>query len=338
MHDTIPRRSFLSLSTAFGVVAGWSGHPRTASAAEKKVAGKKPLTPGPTPIRQAINIRRIGNESPEEMILRIRKDGYTATKGARHAGGNVGEPWNSMNPSERAEVVAACKKHDVVIYEVGGYTNLVTPDNAKLEENLVRLVHCMEVAESVNCRMVGTVAGCRDPKYLINVHPDNWSPETWRLLVKSVKRVLKDTAGMKVTLGMEAQVTTIIDSPRAHLRLMEDVGDERLTVNLDPVNMMTFERYYHTTELINECFDLLGERIMGAHAKDTYILPDQQTIHIQEVCPGRGVLDYSTYLMRLSHLKWPRALEPEHIPDDQYPEATEYVAAAAARAGVKLYK
>ncbi len=338
MRDSMSRRSLLTRIGAAGIAAGAASLPLTVAAEEKDNSRKKPLKPGPTPIRQAINIRRNGNESPEEMILRVRKDGYTATKGARHAGGNVGEPWNSMTASERAEVVAACKKHDVVIYEVGGYTNLVTPDNANLEKNIVRFIHCMEVAESVNCRMVGTVPGCRDPKYLINVHPDNWSPETWKLLVKSVKRILRDTSGMKATIGMEAQVTTIIDSPRAHLRLMEDVGDERLTVNLDPVNMMTFERYYHTTELIDECFDLLGERIMGAHAKDTYILPDQQTLHIQEVCPGRGVLDYPTYLMRLSHLAWPRALEPEHIPDDQYKEAKEFVAATAARVGVNLYR
>lgn len=338
MREIISRRSILAGLSAAGITAVSTAMPRDAASQETKNAGKQALTPGPTPIRQAMNIRRVGNESPEAMILRMRKNGFTAIKGARHAGGNVGEPWNSMTPGERAEVVAACKKHDVVIYEVGGYTNLVTPDNSKLEQNLLRLIHCMEVAESVNCGMVGTVAGCRDPKYLINVHPENWSPETWKLLVKSVKRVLKDTSGMKVTLGMEAQVTTIIDSPRAHLRLLEDVGNDRLTVNLDPVNMVNFERYYHTKELINECFDLLGERIMGAHAKDTYILPDQQTIHIQEVCPGRGVLDYPTYLLRLSHMKWPRALEPEHIPDDQYPEATEYVASTAAKIGVKLYK
>jgi sugar phosphate isomerase/epimerase len=297
----------------------------------------KNLAPGQTPIRQAINIKRQNGEHPEEMIRRARAAGYTAVKGARHPGGNIGEPWNSMTTGERDEVVAACRKFDVIIYEVGGYTNLLTPDTKQLRENMAQLAHCLEVAESVACPMVGTVAGSRDPSSLINVHPENWTSSTWNLLVRNVKQVLRDTSGMRAGLGMEAQVTTIIDSPRAHLRLLEDVGDERLTVNLDPVNMMTLERYYHTTELLNECFDLLGERITGCHAKDTLILPDRQTICIQEICPGKGVLDYETYLVRMSRLAWPRALEPDHIADEEYPEAKAYIAGVAARIGVKIY-
>ncbi|MBN1293213.1 MAG: TIM barrel protein [Candidatus Latescibacteria bacterium] len=295
------------------------------------------LTPGTTPIRLAMNIKRQNGESPEEMIKRRRDEGYSAVKGARHPGGNKGEPWHSMNVTERAEVVAACKKYDVVIYEVGGYTNLVTPDSARLQNNCTALAHCIEVAESVKCGMVGTVAGSRDPDNLINIHPDNWTIETWNLLVKSIKQVLRDTAGMKAAIGMEAQVTSIIDSPLAHKRLMEDVGDERLKVNLDPVNMMSLKRYYHTTELIDECFELLGENILGCHAKDTFIWPDQQTVHVQEVCPGKGVLDYENYLVHISRLKWPRALEPEHIEDEEYPEAIAYIKKIAAKTGVKIY-
>ena len=299
---------------------------------------KRDLKPGSTPIRLAINIKRRNGESPEEMVKRRRDDGYTALKGARHQGGNVGEPWNSMTAAERQEVVKVCNKYDMVIYEVGGYTNLVTPDSSRLQENLKRLAHCIEVAESVNCGMVGTVAGSRDPKNLINVHPDNWKLDTWKLLVKSVKQVLRDTAGMKAAIGMEAQVTSPVDGPKAHRRLIDDVGGERIKVNLDPVNMMHLQRYYHTTELIEECFDLLGEDIVGCHAKDTYIWPDKQTVHVQEVCPGKGVLDYETYLVRMSRLSTPRALEAEHIPDEEYPEAKAYVEKVAKKVGVMIFK
>ena len=295
------------------------------------------LTPGPTPIRFADNIKRIGTESPDEMIKRKRDAGFTAIKGARHPGGNVGEPWHSLSLAERGEIIEACRKYDVIIYEVGGYTNLVTPDTGRLQKNLSGLAHCIEVAESVNCGMVGTVAGSRDPDNLINVHPDNWTADTWKLLVKSLKQVLNDTAGMKAVIGMEAQITSIIDGPVAHKNLMEDVGGDRLKVNFDPVNMMNLARYYHTTEFLNECFDLLGEDIVGCHAKDTFIWPDQQTVHVQEVCPGKGVMDYETYLVRMSRLSWPRALEPEHIADEEYPEAKTYIEKIAAKTGVKLY-
>jgi len=185
--------------------------------------------------------------------------------------------------------------------------------------------------------MVGTISGSLDPKNFFNVTPDNWTEKTWKVLVDSCRQVLKDTAGCKAALGMEAQVTTNIDGPKAHKRLMDDVGDKRIAVNLDPVNMCSLANYYHTTELLNECFDLLGEQILGAHAKDTYIIPDQQTVHVQEVCSGRGVMDYETYLVRLSRMKWPRTLLPEHVPADQLIEAKAYIEKVAAKVGVKIY-
>ncbi len=117
---------------------------------------------------------------------------------------------------------------------------------------------------------------------------------------------------------------------------MDDVGDKRCAVNLDPVNMMSLDTYYHSTELLNECFDLLGEQILGAHSKDSYIVPDEQTVILREVCSGRGVMDYETYLVRLSRMKWPRTLLPEHVPGDQLIEAAAYIRKVAAKVGVKI--
>jgi hypothetical protein len=39
----------------------------------------------------------------------------------------------------------------------------------------------------------------------------------------------------------------------------------------------------------------------------------------------------------MSRLKSPRALEPEHIPEEEYPEAKAFLEKTAAEAGVKMY-
>jgi sugar phosphate isomerase/epimerase len=59
-------------------------------------------------------------------------------------------------------------------------------------------------------------------------------------------------------------------------------------------------------------------------------------VYVQEVCPGRGSLDYETYLVRMSRLEWPRALNPEHFPREQFPEAYAYFRKVAAKVGVKF--
>jgi sugar phosphate isomerase/epimerase len=295
---------------------------------------KRDLTPGKTPVRLATGMSRQGNEAFEVMVKRVRDGGYTSVATGP-------DPWHGMKESELAELRAALKKFDVTVYEVGGYRNMLHVVEEERQKNLKHLARCLEAAEKIGCPMVGTISGSRDPRNLrvdnFAPHPDNWTEATWNLLISGVRQVLRDTSGCKAALGMEAQVTTNQDTPKSHRRLMDDVGDPRLKVNLDPTNMVSLETYYHTTELINECFNLLGEDILGCHAKDTYIIPDQQTVHVQEVCPGRGVLDYETYLVRMSRMKWPRSLLPEHIPGDQYIEAKAYIEKVAAKVGVKMY-
>jgi len=291
---------------------------------------KRDLTPGPMPIRLGGYLVPLDNASPTEMVKKIRDDGFTGA----HANP---EPWNLMGDSDLRELQAALRKFDVAIFQVGCYTNMIHPDPSTRQANLKQLAESIEAAEKLFCPSVTTISGSCDPQYYFNVHPENWTEASWKLLVDGIRQVHRDTAGMKAGITLEAQVTTNIDGPRAHRRLLDEVDDPRCGVNLDPVNMVHLYNYFHTTELINECFDLLGERIMGCHAKDTYILPDQQTVHVQEVCSGRGVLDYDTYLVRMSRMKWPRTLMPEHIPADQFTEAYAYIRKMAEKARVKFY-
>jgi len=305
------------------------------------------LTPGPTPIRLSGYLFSVNRDSekniisrkevtgPGELVRKHREAGLTAAF-------TMPEYFFEATDSMVRELKAALEQHDVIIFEVGGYRNLLHTDESKRQENIKLIAESMEYAERIGCPMVGTISGSRNSQeneWRDNyaVHPDNWTLETWNLLIDSLNQILKDTEGMNVIIGMEAQITTNLDSPLAHKRLLEDMGSERIKVNLDPTNMVHLYNHFHTTELINECFDLLGENIVGCHAKDSYVLPHSQTVHVQEVCPGRGNLDYETYLVRMSRLEWIRALSVEHFPEDQFPEAWAYIRKVAARVGVKIY-
>jgi sugar phosphate isomerase/epimerase len=290
----------------------------------------KNLTVGSTTIRLGTGMSRQQGESLTEMVERIKDGGSTGVvTGA--------DPWIDMPDSELSELLAALKTYDVVVFEVGSYTNMIHPDSAVRQVNLAKLTRSIEAADMLGCPMVGTISGSCDPVNFFNVHPDNWTLKTWNLLVESAKQVLRDTAGMKAALGMEAQVTTNIDGPASHKKLMEDVGDPRCAVNLDPVNMISLKNYYHTTELLEECFDTLGENILGCHAKDSFIFPATQTVHIQELAPGNGVMDYETYLALLSRMEWPRTLLPEHAAREDLDAGARYIREVAARIGVTIH-
>ena len=303
---------------------------------------KRDIIPGKTPIRLGAWARgRTTLDYPEdvsitEMVKRIRDAGYTT--GNASSGASRRNPWLDASESEIKELKEALKKYDVTFFDMHTYTNNIQPDPEQRKKNHRYVIEQCEAAERVGCPMVTTHTGTCSDNRPISPHKDNWTWETWKLSVSVIKKLLKDTSGMKVQFGIEAVNMTASNNPRAHKQLIDEVADSRLKICLDPVNMMHLGVYYRNTELLNECFDLLGENIIAAHAKDTWVLPDKMSAYITEPAPGKGILDYETYLVRLSRLSSPRPLLIEHIPEwEQYVEAKKYIEDTAAKVGVKIY-
>jgi sugar phosphate isomerase/epimerase len=349
MHPITRRRAL----TAGALVPAVLGASHPASAAGMKLSDaidtkwsrnpnvKKDLTPGSTPVRLAcwastttFDSRKPG-ESLTDLVKRIRESGYTSAN--TYASPQMVEQWLSAPDSEVKEFADARKTYDVTLFDVHVYLNNIHPDPAIRQKNLKHTARACEVAERLGSPMVTTHTGSMSPVSPVTIHPDNWTAEAWRLSVAGIGQIVRDTAGMKVSLGIEALNLININNPRSHLKLMEDVGDPRVKVCFDPTNMMSIEKYFHATEIIGEGFDRLGENILACHAKDSLITPDKMSAFLNEVAPGEGVNDYETYLVRLSRMKWPRTLLLEHLADEQYPAAKAYIEKVAAKVGVKIY-
>jgi len=304
---------------------------------------KRDLTPGKTSIRLASWSSETTLDYPPkkgmtitEMVKNIRDRGYTSGNAntARYARNR----WMDASDAEIRELKEALRKYDVTFFDLHTTGSNINSDLAEREKCNRYTIEACHAAERAGAAMVTTHVGTVGGISPMSPHRDNWTMDTWKLGVRMMKQICRDSSGAGVPLGVEATNMTIMNNPRAHLRLIEEVGDPRLKVCLDPVNMIHLGNYFRNTELIEECFDLLGEHIIAAHAKDTWILPDRMSAYISEVPPGDGILDYETYLIRLSRLNWPRTLLIEHIPDEKYAPAKRYIEETANKTGVKIYR
>jgi len=246
---------------------------------------KRDLTPGKTPIRLSCTSHGLHYKKDmdfEAAVKNIRALGYTAAEG--------GEEWKDASDAEIKTIVDLCKKYDVMFYALHMCINNIHPDLTERQKNLKRVAKLVETADRMGFAFVVTHTGsCGNSP--TETHRDNWSKSTWETSVKSMKQIIKDTSGSKVNLAVEALNPCNINNPRAHMKLKEDVGDERVKVTLDPTNMLNPSTYYRTTELINECFDLIGEDVMYAHAKvDKY---PQAKKFIEDTAARVGVKIYS---------------------------------------------
>jgi len=127
------------------------------------------------------------------------------------------------------------------------------------------------------------------------------------------------------------------DSPDAYLRLIKAIDRKAFAVHLDPVNLVSSPQlYFATGRLIEECFAKLGAHIKSCHAKDI-LLREYLTLHLDEVRPGQGVLDYPVFLRCLAGLAPDIPLMLEHLPDEEeYRAAAAHIRKIAGQEGIAL--
>lgn len=290
---------------------------------------KRDLTPGPSHIRLSQTRLRYSDDADfGEEVKAIRDQGYTACEASPRDFANITD-------SKIREMQAALRQHDVEFYGFHIVVNIIDPDESKAQANRKQVAEAVEIADRLGLNHVLTHTGGRDPGWKDNPHPDNWTEATWKMSVEALKQILRDTSGSSIPLALEAVNSCNNNTPQSHVRIKEDVGDPRIKVTLDPTNMLDPGLVFRTTELLNLCFDLLADDICYCHSKDVQwnnMLPG-----LEWVVPGTGVMDYETYLVRMSRLKEPRPLYIEFLPADQYPIARKNIEDAAKRVGVKIY-
>lgn len=127
------------------------------------------------------------------------------------------------------------------------------------------------------------------------------------------------------------------DSPEHYLKMIKAVDRPGFAVHLDPCNLVNSpEKFYDNRALLNECFDKLGRWIVSCHAKDlTWDV--EMNLHFREVAPGKGALDYATYLKRLAQLPHRPPLMLEHLATaEDYAGAKEHVFQVGRQAGLSF--
>jgi len=122
-------------------------------------------------------------------------------------------------------------------------------------------------------------------------HPDNDSEEAWNDLVSSMQEALKIAEKYDVILAIEPEVSNVIDSAIKGRRLIDKFKSPHLKVCMDGANIFHKGELPRMREILDETFDLLGDHVVLAHAKD--LDHDGDAGHLPA---GKGLLDYHHYL------------------------------------------
>jgi sugar phosphate isomerase/epimerase len=229
----------------------------------------------------------------------------------------------------------AAKEANIIIAEVGAWSNPISPDEKTRKEALEKCRQQLHLADRIGARCCVNIAGSRGEKW-DGPSEKNFTDETFDMIVETTRGIIDDVNPIRTYFTLETMPWAYPDSADSYLSLFKAIDRKQFAVHLDPVNLVCSpQRYYGNSDLIRECFAKLGPYIKSCHGKDI-LLQVKLTTHLDEVRPGLGGLDYATFLKELS--KRPDVpLMLEHLPNaEEYRLAAEYVRSVGKKAGVSF--
>ena len=253
---------------------------------------------------------------PESWVAAVQAKGYRASPC----------PCTVHDDADRVRAfAAAAEANDIVIAEVGAWSNPISPDDETRAAALEKCKAHLDLADRIGARCCVNISGAMGERW-DGPHGDNLTDETFERIVACVRDIIDSVQPTRTFYTLETMPWAYPDSADSYLRLIEAIDRERFAVHLDPVNIVNCpERYFRSGDLIRECFAKLGPHIRSCHAKDI-LLHDRLTLHLDEVRPGQGGLDYRAFLGELAKLDPDTPLILEHLPtEDEYDLAAAHI-------------
>ena len=241
-------------------------------------------------IRIGVRAHDFGRMPPEELASRIAAKGLTCVQLALNkAIAGLDLKAGDMNPGLAFHVGQAFHRHGIQIAVLGCYINPIHPDPATRRELLAFFKDHLRYARDFGCGLVGLETGSVNADY--SPHPDNQGEAALQMLA-SIVELVAEAERFGVIVGIEAVTSHTVSTPAKMRRVLDTIGSNHLQVVFDPVNLLSADNYESQDRVIQEAFDLYGDRMVVIHAKDFVI--ENRTF--KAVRTGQGCLNYGLLL------------------------------------------
>lgn len=265
-------------------------------------------------------------QSPAQWVAAVQAAGYRAAYCPVEA---------AAGSAVIAAYAQAARQADIVIAEVGAWSNPLSPEAATRQAALEKCQRQLALAEEIGALCCVNISGSRGAQW-DGPHPDNLTPATFDLIVETVRAILDAVKPRRAGYSLETMPWAYPDSVDSYLRLIAAIDRPAFGAHFDPVNLISsLELYTHNGAFIRDAFDRLGPHMKSVHLKDVRLEP-RLTLHLEEVRPGLGSLDYRALLTSAQRLDPDLPIMLEHLPREEYPPAAAYVRETAGALGLPL--
>ena len=233
----------------------------------------------------------------------------------------VGETLPAPLDSSTIESVASSLlSHGIEAAALSGTYNMIDPDPVRRSAGGEGLDRLIALAPQLKTGIVTLCTGSRDPGDMWKSHPDNNSADAWADLLPQVARAVETAERHGIVLGVEPEVSNTVNTPLKARRLLDEIASPHLKIVMDGANIFGKGDFARMGDHLRATFDLLGEDIVLAHAKDV----DQEG-EAGSLPAGLGRLDFPLYFDLLKQSGYNGAIILHALDQAQAPTALSFV-------------
>ncbi len=217
----------------------------------------------------------------------------------------------------------ACRMRNIEMCAVSGTFNMAHPDEKNRRQGIERLRVLAQASNSLGTSVITLCTGTRNTENMWRRHPDNRSGEAWYDLMNTMAAAVAVAEEYKVDLGIEPELANVVyDAKKQQKKLLNEISSSNVKIVMDAANLYNPGQKKPLNDVLSESFDLLGEHIVIAHAKD--IIIDRES---EFAAAGQGIVDYRHYLQLLSDVKFDGALILHGLLEDQVEGSLSFIRA-----------
>jgi len=202
-----------------------------------------------------------------------------------------------LSPGMAFQVGEAFRRRGIQVAVLSCYINLIHPDERARRDGIELFKEHLRFVRDFGCGVVATETGSRNPDW--SFHPANHGEESFQLMLRGLAEMVAEAERFGVIVAVEGVANFVASSPARIRRMLDSVSSPNLQVLLDVVNLLTPENHGELGRIIDESFQLFGDRLVAVHAKDFRV----ESGRMVSVPLGEGLMDYPRLLRYLRQRK-----------------------------------
>jgi sugar phosphate isomerase/epimerase len=228
---------------------------------------------------------------PDTVFAAARAAGFEAVQYNMACSGLSSLPLEIADDTASA-IARAATVHGIEVVAVSATYNMIHPVAERLEQGRRAAVAIAACAARVGAKVLTLCTGSADPLDQWRHHPDNGTPQSWRKLLREFEYLVPLAERHGLMLGVEPELGNVVSSAHVARRVIDTLRSDRIGIILDPANLFEIADRKNADAIVAEAIDLIGDRIVMAHAKD-------RTADGGFAPPGGGVIDFDDFVHRL---------------------------------------